>query len=214
MKELRYSLLSDGSSDRALIPILTWLLRQHVPDTAIQPEWADLRHLPRPPRDLPERIQTTLEYYPCDLLFIHRDAESAPLQTRIEEICEAIKGVNPKIEIPFICVVPVRMQEAWLMFDSQAIRRAAGNPSGKKSLDLPPLREVEDIRDPKKMLYRLLREAVGLHGRRLKQSRPQAAVQRIPEFIDDFSPLRTLPAFRHLEDEIMRFGRYGRRHPQ
>ena len=29
MQELRYTLLADGSSDRALLPILTWLLRQY-----------------------------------------------------------------------------------------------------------------------------------------------------------------------------------------
>lgn len=29
MNELRYTLLSDGPSDRALLPILTWLLRQN-----------------------------------------------------------------------------------------------------------------------------------------------------------------------------------------
>ncbi len=29
-KELQCTLLSDGSSDKALIPILTWLLEQHL----------------------------------------------------------------------------------------------------------------------------------------------------------------------------------------
>ena len=46
MDALRYTLLSDGSSDQALVPILTWLLRAQGIHGAIQPEWADLRRLP------------------------------------------------------------------------------------------------------------------------------------------------------------------------
>jgi hypothetical protein len=40
MRELRYTLLSDGPSDRALLRILTWLLRTHGVEMAIQPDWA------------------------------------------------------------------------------------------------------------------------------------------------------------------------------
>ena len=50
MKELSYTLLSDGSSDKALMPILTWLLRGYLPNWAIQPEWADLSRLPKRPQ--------------------------------------------------------------------------------------------------------------------------------------------------------------------
>ena len=66
MTELTYTLLADGSSDQALMPILTWLLRAQGLKRAIQPEWADLRYLPRPPRTLPARIDRALELYPCE----------------------------------------------------------------------------------------------------------------------------------------------------
>ena len=36
MQTLRYTLLADGSSDRALLPILTWLLRQYCGAIPIQ----------------------------------------------------------------------------------------------------------------------------------------------------------------------------------
>lgn len=75
MDEIRYALITDGSSDRALIPILTWVLREKGAVDRIQPEWADLRRLPRPPQTLGERISTAITLYPCDLFFIHRDAE-------------------------------------------------------------------------------------------------------------------------------------------
>jgi len=202
MKDIRYTLLSDGSFDRALIPILTWLLRQHVPDTALQPEWADLRRLPEPPKKLAERICACINLYPCDLLFIHRDAEGESHGSRISEIHAAIAETIPQTQIPYVCVVPVRMTEAWLLLDCTAIRRSAGNPAGNMALELPPLRTVEDIPDPKTLLYDLLRKASGLHGRRREQFRPQEAARRIPDFIGDFSPLRGLPAFQQLESDL------------
>jgi len=45
MKELYYTFLTDGSSDKALMPVLTWLLRVNQVECAIQPQWADLRRL-------------------------------------------------------------------------------------------------------------------------------------------------------------------------
>jgi hypothetical protein len=75
MDEIRYTLITDGSSDRALIPILTWVLRERGGVNRIQPEWADLGRLPRPPAALQNRILAAIDLFPCDLLFVHRDAE-------------------------------------------------------------------------------------------------------------------------------------------
>jgi hypothetical protein len=46
MKEIRYTLITDGSSDRALISILTWLLIELGVNIPIQSAWADLARLP------------------------------------------------------------------------------------------------------------------------------------------------------------------------
>ena len=204
MKELTYTLLSDGSSDQALLPILTWLLRAQGLTRAIQPEWADLRHLPRPPRMLPERIDRALELYPCDLLFVHRDAEAASPDVRATEILEAIATViqQRRSAPPSVCVVPVRMQEAWLLFDEVAIRCAAGNRHGTMPLALPPLDTLERLHDPKHVLYDLLRVASGRMGRRRKQFQAQKHARRVAEFVSNFSALRVLRAFSGLEKEI------------
>ncbi|MBD0386817.1 MAG: DUF4276 family protein [Nostoc sp. C3-bin3] len=204
MKELCYTLLSDGSSDKALMPILTWLLRTHQVECAIQSNWADLRRLPKPPKKLLPRIINSLELYPCDLLFIHRDAERESREKRITEILEALEEAVKKSVVvpPHICVIPVRMQEAWLLFDEPALRKAAGNPCGRKPLYLPDIRKLEQLPDPKDILYRLLCEASELTGRRLKQFSVNERVHRLAELIDDFSPLRALSAFQLLETEI------------
>lgn len=204
MDELRYTLLSDGSANKALMPILRWLLQQHLPYVAIQGEWADLRLLPRPPSRarLAERIRLSRDLYPCDLFFVHRDAENASVDERFSEINEAVQQAQSPIQVPpTVCVIPVRMLEAWLLFDLDAIRRAAGNPHGTQLLNLPPLRELENLPDPKATLYHILRNASGLRGRRLRSFNQHVALHRIPEYIEDFSRLRSLGAFRRLEND-------------
>lgn len=202
MKELRYTLLSDGSSDKALLPLLTWLLRSHLVEYAIQSTWADLRRLPKPPKKLLQRIILSLELYPCDLLFVHRDAEKETHQKRVVEIQEAILQVKSVQVPPFVCVIPVRMQEAWLLFDEAALRRAAGNPNGHQVLDLPDVAQLEELPNPKNILHELLRQASGLSSRRVKKFSVNERVHRVAELIDDFTPLRSLPAFMMLEAEI------------
>jgi hypothetical protein len=207
MRELRYTLVTDGSSDKALIPILTWLLREHHITCAIQAEWADLGRLGKRPKDLADKVKWSLDLYPCDLLFIHRDAEKASPQVRIEEIHAALEKIKNEAKWSrdlTVCVVPIRMREAWFFFNELALRMAAGNPNGQQPLDLPQVKGLEQLPDPKSLLHQLLRQASGLRGRRLKHFAVDARVLRIADFIDDFSPLRALPAFNALEQEVKR----------
>ncbi|HEY3227630.1 MAG TPA: hypothetical protein VGJ87_00335 [Roseiflexaceae bacterium] len=202
MAELRYTLLADGSSDRALLPILTWALQQQGVTYAIQSTWADLGRLPRRPRTFVERIDTTLRLYPCDLLCIHRDAEREPHAVRHSEIVRALDELARQQQLlpVAVCVVPVRMLEAWLLFDETAIRMASGNPRGRQDLQLPRLADIERSPDPEEILRQLMRTASGLSGRRLQ--RLEVNPLRVAELIDDFSPLRALSAFQAFEQEL------------
>jgi len=205
MNELRYTLLADGPSDRALMPILTWLLRQHLPRCAIQPQWADLWRFPGRPKELNRKIIMTIEFYQCDLLFVHRDAETISLKDRLIEIRNAIEDACESQRLHrSIGVVPVRMTEAWLLFDINAIREAAGNPNGTVRLNLPKLKRLEDTPNCKTILHNLILEATELGTHRKNRFKVKQAVQRIPEYIQDFSPLRNLSAFIALEEEMKR----------
>lgn len=199
MKELRYTLLSDGVADRALLPLLTRLLQEHLPAYAIQSDWADLRRLPRPPRTLTERVRQSVELYPCDLLFVHRDAETAPRSARVREITKATRGLSVP---PVVCVIPIRMHEAWLLCNETALRIAAGNPRGRQSLQLPRVQDLERLPDPKGMLHNLLVAASGLNRRRQKSFPVSSYARRVAEFIDDLDPLRQVSAFEALESDI------------
>lgn len=202
MEDFNYTLVTDGSSDRALIPILTWLLEKELEsDYIIQPEWADFSSLSRPPSSLVEKIKLALDLYPCDLLFVHRDAEKEPRENRLEEINCAVLEANIN-EPPVVCVIPVRMLEAWLLFDEIAIRKAAGNPNGRCEIGLPDVRKVEDLPDPKDKLLALLKKASELKGRQLKKFNSREKIHRLADVINDFSPLQQLSAFQELKSEL------------
>ena len=206
MERLRFTLVADGPSDRALLPVLTWLLRQHCEGVSIQPEFSDLRWLPNPPQGLFRRIDKSMELYPCDLLFVHRDAEGESVEKRQDEIRAALERSERGKTLPVVCVVPVRMQEAWLLIDESALKRAAGNPENRQRLSMPPVKRLEDLPDPKRVLHDLLREASDCRGpRRLKNFNRDLGkcVQLVAEHIGDFGLLRGLTAFRELENQVI-----------
>ncbi len=211
--ELQYTLVSDGPKDRVLIPILTWLLHQHLPNNcAVQRTWADFRRLPKPPRTLNEKIRQAVVLYPCDLLFIHRDAEG-PSRTRRRggsypdrkgEMDRAVDDARRSVPIPpAIAVIPARMTESWLLLDVDAIRTAACNRNGSVAINLPRLADVESIPDPKGVLERAIREATEKGSHRLERFNVNVVIYQITQCIEDFSPLRGLSAFNALEERLL-----------
>jgi len=203
VSELTYTLLSDGSSDSALMPIIDWLLRANGVLCAIQGQWADLRWLRRPPTTLSARLSEAVNLFPCELLFVHRDAERESYESRKDEISRAITTSFGQSRAPqYICVIPIRMREAWILFDEAAIRRAAGNPAGREPLHLPQLSRCEDLPDPKEILHTALSKASGLSVRRRSQLRLGPMARRVTEFAQDFGRLRALTAFAALEQDI------------
>lgn len=204
MKPLRFTLVADGPTDKVLLHHLRWLLINNGVNRPLAAAWADLRSLPQPPSGLTERIIAALELCPCDILFIHRDAERDSQDVRSEEIRRAISRTSKELfsKQPFVAVVPVRMTEAWLLFDEAAIRRAAGNPSGRVQISMPATSRLESVPNPKLVLRELLHTATDLPQRRLRSFSASQAVHRVAELIEDFGPLRCLPAFATLEAEI------------
>jgi len=203
VKELRCTLICDGPSDVALIPVLAWLLRQHCPGYFARWRWADLARLKRPPSHLPDKIVAAVRLHPCDLLFVHRDAEREPRETRVREIEEAVWEVERAYPVPpIVRVVPVRMQEAWLLFDEAAIRSAAGNPTGRSPVRLPASSQVEAEPNPKAVLNAAIREASELSERRKRKLNVAERARGVAKYIDDFAPLRELSAFAALEAEL------------
>lgn len=186
-------------SDRSLRAVLAWVLS----DLPILGGRGFVIQVASPRANLRERLEVAVRRYPCDVLFVHRDAEREPKEKRLEEIRDAAAAVGVPAFVP---VVPVRMTEAWLLIDEKAIRRAAGNPHGQAPLPLPKAAKLESVADPKDALRTCLIQASEKTGRRLRQFERDLpeCVQRVAELIPDFSPLRQLPAFQGFEQEARR----------
>lgn len=195
--KVRYTLVADGPSDAALKPILDWLLKVDPRVTEIDGQFAHPTMLPPARAGLIARTKAARQGFPADIMFVHRDAEREPHAVRLREITQALNG-NSTIG-DFVPIIPVRMTEAWLLSDEAAIRRAADNPNGRMPLELPRIHDLEAIVDPKEELYRALGTACGLRGRQLSKFRAYERVARVADLTMDFSPLRQLNAFRHLE---------------
>lgn len=192
-KPVQITLVADGASDESLIPLLVWAFRSIDANILLQrPSF----HRRSPPGcALAPFIAEIIEADMPDILFVHRDAERLTRDERKREI-----PVGPRI----VPVVPVRMTEAWLLIDEQAIRLAAGNPNGRAPLGLPHPNRLEAVADPKATLYAALVRASGFAGRRRQQFHRGAASRRVAENISDFTPLRALTAFQEMETDLAR----------
>lgn len=205
MDLLRYTLIGDGSSDKALLPVINWLLNDLYPNLPIVDSFAEFGHLPKPPakKDIAEQIECAAKYYPFDILFYHRDAEENTdriIDKRKEEILGAAANAHSSHSI--VCVVPVVMTETWLLIDENAIKKAAGNRNFSGELRLPPVQILEQKTNTKSTLYDLLKVAKNTNKRSLQKFKPDYAVHLVAEFISDFSPLRQLRSFRALEQDL------------
>ena len=192
-----FTVVGEGSSDRALASIFQWLLEQKLRETPFLINVAE--GLPAPSKGIAARVRFAQKAYSSDVVLIHRDSDATPWQERVAEIENAMSQLPLK---HWIAVVPVRMTEAWLLHDLVAIRRAAGNPSSTTDLQLPKKVRWEVEPDPKQKLFDALRNSSGAKGRRLDKFNVHVARARLASLINDFSYLRGLDSFDNFEMRI------------
>jgi hypothetical protein len=193
---LEATLLTDGSSDRMLAPLVEAVLEIYCPRPFV------VRHaLGVPAGELRPRVMAALERYPCELLFVHRDAEAQTVEQREREVASALEHIPRAAGLLRVLIVPVRMTEAWLLVDESAIRAAAGNPNGQVRLNLPTPNRVESV-DAKDVLKTALEAATELGARRRRRFDFAVARQRVADCLSDYALLRKLPSFRHFEEQV------------
>ena len=100
MDVLTCTLMADGASDRVLIPKLQWLLDRHCP-SACALNFAERRSSRS--NSLGDRITAALADYPCNLLFVHRDAEAE---------ADAPASRQQEIEAAWACRRAARMKSS------------------------------------------------------------------------------------------------------
>lgn len=204
MKELRFTLIGDGSSDKALVNIIKWLLGDLYPHLPIYGQYADFRKLPNPPvnGDVLAQVESAQRYYTFDILFYHRDAESNKKNIVQVRKAEVLSQITSEHSSKTVCVVPVVMMETWLLISESAIKKAAGNRNYKGVINLPSPTTLENIKEPKDILHDYLKEVSGLKKRNLKNFNVHQAVHLVAENINDFSLLRHLESFKVFEADL------------
>jgi hypothetical protein len=189
--------LADGPSDLPLSEHLQQLcadLGADVTLTAIDPAL-----LGRTARRVDARLAFLLKQQAAfDIAFVHRDAEGESAARRREEVSSGAAAAG--VACPVVPVVPVRMTEAWLLLDEAAIRRVAARPTGRVPLDLPSLREVETIANPKQRLADALLAASETTGRRRQNFRRDFGRHRslLLRQLDSTGQLTQLTAWQQL----------------
>lgn len=195
----RALMLVDGSSDEPLGRHVAALARRHeVRLDVVTPEFERMNMSPG--RRVRDRLERMLELDPdFDALVVHRDAERQPCADRLNEIHAATESLD--VAWPTVPVIPVRMTEAWLLLDEQAIREVAGRPTGTESLDLPAAALVEAHPDPKMLLQEALATASGHSCRRLRKFQRDFPAHRrqLLDRLDRAGPVCRLSAWQALE---------------
>lgn len=206
MSEIHSTLLAEGPNDEALTYHLTWLLSCHFPEDDVQPT-AFVTKRGTGGKNLAQCMRIAVRNQPCDILFVHRDADSADAEPRHQEIQAAHARIRE--EFPnVVAVVPIQETESWLLFNADAIFAAVGRtPQG--SLALPPLSRIEQQSNPKEVFCETLREAHGSTGRRAADFNPHhsqhyiAIARAIADTPNAFKPLLDhVNAFQRLNRDI------------
>ena len=126
-RQLTWSIVADGGTDRLLVPVIQWAIHRLDPDVEIlEPEFRKRRG----------SVEESLGACSSGamIIFVHRDSESLSLQDRLREF-ETVTRPN------VVPVVPVRMSEAWIRFDGPAVARAAGSRDAE--VPVPRVAEIE-----------------------------------------------------------------------
>lgn len=137
------ALVCEGRSDEPLAETLQSLMLARRPGDDIAVE------VYRPERATDRSVAAKLAVIAADdvydLIFVHRDADSAGWEVRAEEI----RSAGEERAVP---VIPVRMTETWalahLRAEGECRKWLADNASVGR------LRALEEVSDPKKMLRR------------------------------------------------------------
>ncbi len=190
-RQLTYAVVADSGTDRLLVPIIEWAIHRLDPQVEIlEPEFSK-RHGP---------VGEFLDSYDPStmLIFCHRDSENQTVDQRMREF-------SPITRRDVVPVIPVRMSEAWILFDGAAISQAAGL-SGN-GVTTPRISDLENLSDPKQHLDELLLTAAGnpsgRRGRNFKRSIIERRVS-VASLISDYSPLEGLPAFHCFQRHLRR----------
>ncbi|MEM9291233.1 MAG: DUF4276 family protein [Acidobacteriota bacterium] len=218
MRSIHLALFAEGPSDHRFLPTLLLRLTEELCRSARETVevWPEVVSLHSPDGSLKAGHNRTTRI--CDsalsarqawnLLFIHADGDSQPVEQYDQLVAPAIRALRAESRLAgshrCIPVIPVRETESWMIADFDALcsifRRNLENDPSDFGLDFwtKSPRRIEMVEDPKAIL-----RAVARYGGR--RSRADREIQRrLPAIADRarFSILRQLQAFTAVEEHL------------
>jgi hypothetical protein len=205
--KIRFILTGEGSSDLNLVDHIQSILIEEG-FTEASGEAPDLSMFPQPiGRTVREKLTALLRHYPhADVIFVHRDADTAGIPAREREIFDAALGVVSTSKV--IPLIPVTQLETWLLTDSNAIKRIAGNGKHRGELAcLPTIRQLENVADAKNLLLDALCEASQTQGGRLRKFKARFSEMRtrLAFDLDASGPVGQLASYQYFRTKVNSF---------
>lgn len=202
--KINFILTGEGSSDLRLVEHIENLLVDEG-FTEVSGEAPDLGMFRNPVgRTVHDKLVALLRYYPhVDIIFVHRDADNVGIAAREQEIMEAAQHIIEADRV--IPLIPVTMLETWLLADIDAIKRVAGNNQYPgKFVCIPAIRQLESVRDTKKILLDALCEASQTQGTRLKKFKGRFSEMRarLAYELDPNGPVKNLNSYCYFRNKI------------
>lgn len=205
--KISFLLAGEGSSDLRLVG--------HIEDilicegfSEVSGEAPDLGLFPKAVgRTVKDKLSVLVQAFPnTDVIFMHRDADGAGAEVRVEEILRAGDGIFERNKI--IPVVPVTMLETWLLADIDAIKRIAGGSGLGARLNCHPgVGRLEGVRDAKGLLLSALCEASQAQGGRLKKFKRRFSEMRarLAQDLDPEGPVNQLRSYTDFRKYVADF---------
>jgi hypothetical protein len=196
--------IGEGSSDDPLARLVSDAFVIRGVDADIRSLGAD--RLGADGKSVSAKIQAAAKLFSgFEFVVIHRDCDNQEPEVRLQEITAAVAETLGH-EFPTIALVPRTMTEAWLLLNEAAIRKTAGKPNSTVNLDLPKIKNLESVRDPKKTLQEVLLLASQETGRRRHKRATKFSAHR-RNLLDQLNPetLAEVPSWQHTLESIDRY---------
>ncbi len=211
MKSLVLALYVEGRSDERFLPII---VQRTVERILMNHSQSDIDVLPplvlEPPRDTKERAERILvvarQARGYHILIIHADADHpTPEKARHERIqpgFELVRQTKDGVCNHLVAIIPVRMIEAWMLADGQALQKVIGTDLDAESLGIPKQpQQVEAIIQPKQTLVQAIQNGFARRSRRSRQPNLGSLYEPLAQLIN-LDILQKVPAYQQFIDDL------------
>ena len=211
MNSVTFGLYAEGRTDERFLPILIRRASENVliqydrsNIEAIEPILIKVQYDSYP--DRADRIRAAAqEACGYHALIIHADADDLDYQQayneRFKPGLERVR-VEQNVCRELIPIIPVRMIEAWMLADIEALEKVLDTAINPRSLQLKKTHQVEKYQDPKSTLESIIQSVFPNKQKQWSRIKGLLYAELAP--LIRLSCLKQVPAYKEFEQELSR----------